>query len=106
MRGLSFSLLEVGVAEVLAVVDLLQSKAVPGVFGVFADAPKLEKAPVPKPKADVAPVDGDATAVLVAIGDMALNGFDRPPCELSPPLKRAFVAEKTRDDEESVRASL
>ena len=43
-----------------------KSKAEPGVFGVFAALPKLAKAPLPKPKAEEAPVlVGDATEVVL-----------------------------------------
>lgn len=60
-----------------------KSKALPGVFGVFADAPKEANAPEPRPKALDAPAVGDETA-----GDasgMALKGFDFPCDEVSPP---------------------
>lgn len=48
-----------------------KSKAAPGVFGVFAE-PKEANAPLPKPKAEEAPADGD----FVADGDRAENGLD------------------------------
>lgn len=52
---------------------------VPGVFGVFAE-PKDAKAPLPRPKADDAPTEGD----LATDGDKALKGFVLPWEEVSP----------------------
>jgi hypothetical protein len=74
-----------------------KSNAVPGVFGVLVAEPKDAKAPVPRPKAEDAPVVGEET-LFVVNGAMLLNGFERPPCELSAPPKR-FEPENIRDEE-------
>jgi len=60
-----------------------KSRDVPGVLGVFAEEPKEAKAPEPRPKAEEAPDEGEET--LVDSGEMALNGFDLPCEEVSPP---------------------
>lgn len=73
-----------------------KSLLVPGVLGVLADEPKDAKAPVPSPKAEEAPVVGDATAALSA-GVRELKGLALPPCEDVSPPKR-FVAEKVRGE--------
>jgi len=89
-----FSFFSPGVAgEPVLPAVLLQSKAVPGVFGVFEAEPKDANAPEPRPKAVEADV-GDATALVVR-GDIVLKGFDRPCDEVSPPPKR-FELEKVR----------
>jgi len=89
-----FSLFSTGVAgEPVLPAVLLQSKAVPGVFGVFEAEPKDANAPEPRPKAVEADV-GDATALVVR-GDIVLKGFERPWDEVSPPPKR-FELEKVR----------
>jgi len=73
-----------------------KSNAVPGVFGVLVADPKDAKAPVPRPNAEDAPEDGEEMLFVVK-GEMALNGLERPPWELSPPPKR-FDPENTRDE--------
>jgi hypothetical protein len=91
----SFALSLFATAVELALAEfLLQSKAVPGVFGVLLAEPKDAKAPVPSPKLGAALPDGEAT--LEAFSG-ALRGL-RVPWELSPPPKRDFVAENTRVD--------
>ncbi len=67
----------------LVAFDVLKSKAVPGVLGVFPEDPKEAKAPDPKPKAEEAPDEGEA--MLVESGVMALKGLERPWEEVSPP---------------------
>lgn len=52
-----------------------KSTDVPGVRGVLVDDPKDAKAPEPRPKADEAPLVGEATFVVVK-GAMLLSGFD------------------------------
>jgi len=44
-----------GVSEGVCAEDLLKSKAVPGVLGVFVEDPNAAKAPEPSPNADEAP---------------------------------------------------
>lgn len=56
----------------------------PGVFGVLFADPKDANAPEPSPKAVEAPDVGEDIFV-VARGDMALKGFDRPCDDVSPP---------------------
>ena len=51
-----------------------KSGAVPGVLGVFDDAPNEAKAPDPRPKAEEAPAVGDAR-LLVERGVMPFSGF-------------------------------
>lgn len=70
--------------------DFIQSKALPGVFGVF-DELKEANAPEPRPKALDAPEVGDET-VLVFKGEMALNGLPLP-SEPPSPLPNLLVAE-------------
>jgi hypothetical protein len=84
----------VGGVEPIPPAAFPKSKAVPGVLGVL-EAPKDANAPVPKPNAD-APAVGEATFAEFK-GEMALKGFERPPCELSPPPKRLEL-EKARDE--------
>ena len=80
--GASFSRLS------MAVFELVKSKAVPGVFGVFPDDPKEAKAPEPSPNADEAPLVGEAMLVVVT-GAMALKGFDLLLKDPSPPKRFA-----------------
>ncbi len=56
-------------------VELAKSSEVPGVLGVFAEDPKDAKAPDPRPKADEAPLVGEAAFVVVK-GAIPLNGLD------------------------------
>ena len=97
-NGLSFglSLFETGVTGLGPTAFLPQSKAVPGVFGVFEADPNDAKAPVPRPKAEEAPVEGEAMPEVLR-GEIMLKGLERPPCEPSPPPKRDLDAEMTRD---------
>lgn len=82
-----------GVAGVVADMAAdLKSKAVPGVFGVFAADPNDANAPDPRPNAVEPPVVGEASPAGVN-GGMALNGF-LPPWEESPPNR--LVAENVR----------
>ena len=74
--------------------ELVISRDVPGVLGVFAEDPKDAKAPDPSPKADDAPLVGEAT-VLVVKGAMPLKGV-LPLAVPSPPNR--FVAEYGRDE--------
>ena len=60
-----------------------KSSAVPGDLGAFADEPKDANAPEPRPKAEDAPVVGEATLVVVK-GAMALKGLGFPWEEVSP----------------------
>ena len=62
----------------------------PGVLGVLAEDPKDANAPDPSPKAEDAPVVGEATVVVVK-GEIPLKGFDLPLVEPSPPNR--FAAE-------------
>ena len=55
-------------------VELPKSSEVPGVRGVFPDAPNDAKAPEPNPKAEDAPLVGEAMAEVVS-GAMPLNGL-------------------------------
>ncbi len=66
----------------------------PGVLGVLAEDPKDAKAPEPSPNAEEAPELGDET--LVESGEIALNGFDLPCEELSPP--KRFVDVNVRGE--------
>ena len=68
-------------------VELLKSRDVPGVLGVFAEDPNDAKAPDPRPKADEAPLVGEATFVVVN-GAIPLNGLDLLLKDPSPPPKR------------------
>ena len=68
-------------------VELAKSSDVPGVLGVFAEDPKDAKAPDPRPKADEAPLVGDAVFVVVK-GAMPLNGLDLLLKDPSAPPKR------------------
>lgn len=68
-------------------VELPNSRDVPGVLGVFAEDPKDAKAPDPRPKADEAPLVGEAALVLVK-GAMPLNGLGLLLRDPSPPPKR------------------
>lgn len=69
---------------------LPSSREVPGVFGVLAEDPKDANAPDPSPKAEEAPVVGEAT-VVADKGEMPLKGLDLPLAEPSPP--NLFAAE-------------
>ena len=64
--------------------ELLKSKAVPGVFGVLPDDPNEAKAPDPSPNAEEAPLVGEATLVEVT-GTMPLKGLDLLLNDPSPP---------------------
>lgn len=64
--------------------ELPKSSAVPGVLGVFPEDPNDAKAPEPNPKAEDAPLVGEATLVVVK-GAMPLKGFDLLLKEPSPP---------------------
>lgn len=68
-------------------VELPKSRDVPGVLGVFAEDPKDAKAPDPRPKADEAPLVGEAAFVVVK-GAMPLNGLDLLLKDPSLPPKR------------------
>ena len=83
----------------VAELELLKSKAVPGVLGVLPDEPNDAKAPDPNPKADEAPVVGEATLVVVT-GAMPLNGFDLLLKDPSPP--KRFVGWYGREDSDLV----
>ena len=72
--ALSFSFSRFSLAAVEDV-ELAKSREVPGVLGVFAEDPKEAKAPDPRPKAEEAPLVGEATLVVVK-GAMPLNGLD------------------------------
>ena len=82
----SFSRFSLGVVGV----GLPRSKDVLGVLGVLAADPKDANAPDPSPKAEDAPVVGEATVVVVK-GEMPLKGLDFPLAEPSPPNR--FAAE-------------
>lgn len=79
------------------------SSAVPGVFGVFTAEPKEANAPVPRPKAEEAPVVGEAMPVVVD-GEMALKGLDLPCEDESPPNRLA--AAKVRGESDFVLSLL
>lgn len=97
-KGIALSFFTAGVAGVGAPeATFPKSKAVPGVFGVLVAEPNDAKAPVPRPNAEDAPVVGEEILFVVK-GEMLLNGFERPPCELSAPPKR-FEPENIRDEE-------
>ena len=68
-------------------VELPKSRDVPGVRGVFAEDPNDAKAPDPRPKAEEAPLVGEAVFVVVK-GAMPLNGLDLLLKDPSPPPKR------------------
>ena len=68
----------------VAELELLKSKAVPGVFGVLPDDPNEAKAPEPSPNAEEAPLVGEATLVVVT-GAMPLKGLDLLLNDPSPP---------------------
>ena len=84
--ALSFSFSRFSPAAVTRV-GLAKSREVPGVLGVFADDPKDAKAPDPRPKADDAPLVGEATFVVVN-GVMLLNGLGLLLKDPSAPPKR------------------
>ena len=65
-------------------VELLNSSDVRGVFGVLPEEPKDAKAPEPRPKAEEAPLVGDATLVVVR-GAIPFNGLVLLLKEPSPP---------------------
>lgn len=71
----------------VAGVELPKSSDVPGVLGVLAEDPNDAKAPDPRPKADEAPLVGEATFVVVK-GAMPLNGLGLLLRDPSPPPKR------------------
>lgn len=83
---LSFSFSRFSPAPVEGV-ELPKSREVPGVLGVFAEDPNDAKAPDPRPKADEAPLVGEAAFVVVK-GAMPLNGLDLLLKDPSPPPKR------------------
>ena len=64
-------------------VELPKSRDVPGVLGVFPEDPNEAKAPEPRPKAEEAPLVGEAT--LVVKGAIPLNGLDLLLNDPSPP---------------------
>ena len=66
-----------------------------GVRGVFAVEPNDAKAPDPRPKAEDAPLVGEATPVVVR-GEMPLRGLALPAIEPSPPNR--FAPEYVRAD--------
>ena len=68
-------------------VELAKSRDVPGVLGVFVEDPNDAKAPDPRPKADEAPLVGEAVFVVVK-GAMPLNGLDLLLKDPSAPPKR------------------
>lgn len=70
------------------VVELPRSRDVPGVLGVLVEGPKAANAPDPSPKAEDAPLVGEAT-LLVFRGEMPLNGLGLPPADASPPKRLA-----------------
>lgn len=84
--ALSFSFSRFSAAAV-EVMELPKSRDVPGVLGVFAEDPKDAKAPDPRPKADEAPLVGEAAFVVVR-GAIPLNGLDLLLKDPSPPPKR------------------
>lgn len=92
--ALSFSFSRFSPAAVEGV-ELPKSRDVPGVLGVFAEEPKDAKAPDPRPKADEAPLVGEAAFVVVK-GAMPLNGLDLLLKDPSPPPKR-FAGWKRRE---------
>lgn len=65
-------------------VELVKSSDDPGVRGVLPADPKEANAPDPRPKADEAPLVGEATLVVVN-GDMPLNGLVLLLKDPSPP---------------------
>ena len=85
-QTLSFSLSRFSPAAVEGV-GFPKSRDVAGVLGVFAEEPNDAKAPDPRPKADEAPVVGEAVFVVVN-GVIPLNGLDLPLKDPSPPPKR------------------
>lgn len=84
--ALSFSFSRFSLAAVEGV-ELPKSRDVPGVLGVFAEDPNDANAPDPRPKADEAPLVGEAAFVVVK-GAMPLNGLDLLLNDPSPPPKR------------------
>ena len=69
-------------------VELPKSNDVPGVRGVFPELPKDAKAPEPSPKADEAPLVGEATVDVVR-GAMPLKGLLLLLKDPSPPNRLA-----------------
>jgi hypothetical protein len=69
-------------------VELLKSRGVPSVLGVFPEDPKDAKAPEPSPNADDALLVGDPTLVVVN-GGMPLKGLDLLLKDPSPPKRFA-----------------
>lgn len=99
-KGAALSNFATGVAGVGAPeATFPKSNAVPGVLGVLLAEPNAAKAPVPSPNEEDAPVVVGDDILLVASGAMLLNGFERPPCELSAPPNR-FVLENVREEED------
>lgn len=84
--ALSFSFSSFSLAAVEGV-ELPNSRDVPGVLGVFAEDPKDAKAPDPRPKAEEAPLVGEAVLVVVK-GAIPLNGLGLLLKDPSPPPKR------------------
>ena len=70
-----------------AVDGVEKSRLVPGVLGVLAEDPKDAKAPDPRPKAEDAPLVGEAVLVVVK-GAMPLKGLDLLLNDPSAPPKR------------------
>lgn len=70
-----------------AVDGVEKSRLVPGVLGVLAEDPNDAKAPDPRPKAEDAPLVGEAVFVVVK-GAMPLNGLDLLLKDPSAPPKR------------------
>ncbi len=68
--------------------ELPKSRPVPGVLGVFPEDPKDAKAPDPRPKAEEAPLVGEATLVVVN-GVIPLNGLLLLLKDPSPPNRLA-----------------
>lgn len=85
-QALSFSFSRFSPAAIEGV-ELPKSRDVAGVLGVFAEDPNDAKAPDPRPKADEAPLVGEAAFVVVK-GAMPLNGLDLLLKDPSPPPKR------------------
>lgn len=88
----SFFSLGVGIDALAAMAALLKSKAVPGVFGVFAAEPNEAKAPEPSPKADEPPVVGEDMPLVVS-GATELKGLFLPCDEVLP---KRLELEKSR----------
>lgn len=93
-------------AKVTDVADLKPtSKGFPGDLRVLAEAPKLENAPEPRPKA----LDAGPPGLMMRLPPgvvTALNGFDFPPCdELSPPNRLGSMVVLRVEEGEAAGAS-